>query len=297
MTARETELSLRLMNKLRAIVALGVVAGLLAGGCGGSTSLREASAQAGNTEALQISLSRYRSYLREHAHWLVHWTTKLKRQIAAGHVRWASPFYAIARVHFSDVEAVARGQEPVLTDQIEDRRSGFHRLEKGLMQEETTRGLERDAKRLVLRVEALRRRLQDVPLTPRQLLTDAADLMRLTATVKMSGQAEPYSQLDLIDIAADVEGAEAAAGAAESCLGQKSRSALDSSFRLAFDEVKELGVTAREEGNEPEAGAGMHYFSELSKQERQHLATHLRELAAALRRAATTLPAGRHPRC
>lgn len=222
---------------------------------------------------------------------MVEWTAKLERQIAAGRLNWAQPFYGIARVHYSEVEALARAVAPALIRQIDAEPGeapgkplvGFHRLERGLFQEESTRGLEPYAKRLLAATRNLNRQLEGTRLVPAQLLDDSSQLMQLVATAKLTGRAEPYSQLDLVDVSADVEGAEAAAKAAQACVGPEQWKTVKQHFAAVYAEVDELGFAARESTpHDPEAGAGMHAFSELSSEERQALSRNIELLAHAL---------------
>lgn len=222
---------------------------------------------------------------------MVEWTAKLERQIATRRLSWAQPFYGIARVHYSKVEVVARAAAPALVGQVDAEPAempgkqliGFHGLEKGLFKERSTRGLEPYAKHLLAATRNLSHRLEGTQLVPAQLLEDAAQMMRLVATAKMAGGAEPYSQLDLIDVSADVEGAEAAAKAAQTCMGLGQWKTVEHHFESVYAEVDELGYAAREAPpHDSEAGAGMHPFSELSSVERLALRRNIERLAHAL---------------
>lgn len=273
-------------------MAITVLAALLVAWLGAGCGSSENAASSGaSPKAEHAQLARYHSYLKEQGDLLVEWTAKLERQIGAGRVPWAQPFYGIARVHYSDVEAVARAVAPALVRQIDAEPGeapgkslvGFHRLEKGLFQEESTRGLEPYAKRLLAATRNLNRRLERAQLAPAQLLDDAAQLMRLVATAKLTGRAEPYSQLDLDDVSADVEGAEAAAEASQACMGPEQWKTVKQQFEAVYAEVDELGYAAREAGpHEPEAGASMHAFSDLALEKRRALSRNIQLLARTL---------------
>jgi iron uptake system component EfeO len=278
-------------RKLSILIALlsALLATWLGAGCGGSSENASFTGSAPKAEHAQ--LVRYRSYLKEQGGLMVEWTAKLERQIAAGRVPWAQPFYGIARVHYSEVEALARAVAPALVRQIDAEPgeapgsplTGFHRLERGLFQEESTHGLEPYAKRLTAATRNLDRRLKGAHLTPSQLLDDAAQLMQLVATAKLAGRGEPYSQLDLVDVSADVEGAEAGAKAAQACMGPEQWKTVKQQFETVYAEVDELGFAAREAApHDPEAGAGMHAFSELSSGERRALSGNIELLARTL---------------
>ena len=271
-----------------ALLAALLLAAWLGVGCGGGES---ASFSGGSPKVERAQLARYRSYLKEQGDLLVEWTAKLEQKIVAGRLPWAQSFYGIARVHYSDVEAVARAVAPALVRQIDIEPGetpgksliGFHKLEKGLFQEESTRGLEPYAKRLLAVTRNLNRRLAKAHLAPTQLLDDAAQMMQLVATAKLTGRAEPYSQLDLVDVSADVEGAENAAEAAQACAGVPLGKVVKQHFAAVYAEVDELGYAAREAApHDPEAGAGMHAFSELSPEERRALSSNLELLAHTL---------------
>jgi iron uptake system EfeUOB component EfeO/EfeM len=270
-------------------------------GCGGEGS-GDATAAASQQ---RLAGARYRAYLVEHAHWMVDWTAKLDHEIASGQLNWAQPDFAISRVHFGSIEAVAVPFDPasarVLGSLGFRRGSGlppFLRVERSLFRAETTAGLSGEARHLVRAARVLQHRLRTMPLMASALLRDGAALMSLVATAKMAGRGAPFSELDLVGISANVEGAEAAAKVAEPCLAPRKLQQLRKAFEVVYAEVEQLGFTAREaEPGDPEAGAGMHEFSELTRGERRHLTTHLNELSRALAHARAELSEARGEGC
>ena len=92
----------------------------------------------------------------------------------------------------------------------EDEWRGFHRIEKALWVEGTTKGQEEYARGLMEDVRSLRVEVQELELEPSDLVVGSVELLNEVSAGKITGEEERYSHTDLYDIQANVEGSEAA---------------------------------------------------------------------------------------
>lgn len=86
--------------------------------------------------------------------------------------------------------------------------SGFHKIEKILWEENTTKGTEALADQLLNDVKELRAKIPTAEVTPELMITGAVDLLNEISTTKVTGEEEIFSKTDLYDFKANVEGAE-----------------------------------------------------------------------------------------
>ena len=85
---------------------------------------------------------------------------------------------------------------------------GYHRIEKGLWEENTTEGYEAYAEQLMKDVTLLRAKVESVEVTPELSVIGAVDLLNEVSTSEVTGEEDRYSHTDLYDFAANVQGAE-----------------------------------------------------------------------------------------
>jgi iron uptake system component EfeO len=241
---------------------------------------------------------RYRHYLENHADVLVAVTSKLKQAIDHGNLPWAQSWYSVARVHYSSLELAAK-EFPALNRRIDGKPNqfphahfiGYHRLERGLLGEESLSGLKAPAALLLHDVIRLRRLIADMPLPPVVLLGSAARLVRIAGNAKMAGWSEPFSDTDMVDVSANIEGAEVAVEEALPCLGRRRQAAIRERFDLVYAPIHEWGIPARDEYPPTRnGGAGMHPLEEHSPAERKMVRVRSSKLADELAAAAGAYP-------
>ena len=93
-------------------------------------------------------------------------------------------------------------------NKTEDGWRGFHRIEKIMWENNTTKGTEEYADQLVKDVKELKAKVATVEVTPDLMVTGAVDLLNEVATQKITGEEEIFSHTDLYDFKANIEGAE-----------------------------------------------------------------------------------------
>ncbi|SME96715.1 iron uptake system component EfeO [Tistlia consotensis] len=164
-------------------------------------------------------LADYKIYISEKLQKLVDDTTAFTAAIEAGELDKAKALYAPTRASYEAVEPVAElfgdldAAIDARADDFEKREkdpnfTGFHRLEYGLWEKDSTKGLAPVADKLLADVTELQGRVVDLPLPPEKVVGGAADLMNEVAASKISGEEDRYSHSDLWDFQANVDGAE-----------------------------------------------------------------------------------------
>jgi iron uptake system component EfeO len=167
------------------------------------------------TQSLKVITSEYRNYAIAEIESFVKATEEFTTAVKNGDIEKAKALYPLARMHYERAEPIAEvfGElDPKIDardgDVPEAEWGGYHRIEKGLWQENTTKGYEQYAEQLMKDVNLLRAKADTVEVTPDLLITGAVDLLNEVSTSKVSGEEDRYSHTDLYDFAANVEGAE-----------------------------------------------------------------------------------------
>jgi iron uptake system component EfeO len=278
---------------------------LLVSGCGSSGDATTASAISASLQRVERgAVQKYRWFLEERAQGLVQWTTKLRGQIAAGKVTRAQSRYATARVQYGQIAQAAVGFEKLNSniDAGPGERSarpftGFHRIEKALFAEHTTDRTDPVAKRLVADVRRLHHELKTAPLRPVAIIEGAREAMHQASTSALAGKEEPYAHIDLVDIAANVEGAEAAFEAVRPLLAYENQALaerLETAFVDAYATLQPNGSAAREpQTRATAAGSRFLLFNQLSTAQVADLAGPIDALARLLAAASGRIEAFR----
>ncbi|EKN64626.1 EfeM/EfeO family lipoprotein [Schinkia azotoformans] len=164
---------------------------------------------------LEEVTKQYREYAIGEIDAFVTATEEFTTAIKNGDLEKAKELYAPSRVHYERAEPIAEvfgDLDPKIDaregDVPENEWGGYHRLEKGLWIDNTTKGYEDYADQLMKDVHLLRAKVETVEVTPDLLITGAVDLLNEVSTSKVTGEEDRYSHTDLYDFMANVEGAE-----------------------------------------------------------------------------------------
>lgn len=176
------------------------------------------------TSAFASDLSKetqtYKEFVVEQIDQLVTDTEKFVGYLKAGDVQNAKKIYPLARMYFERSEPIAESFGDLdpridarLADLTEEGKtekdwSGFHKIEKVLWEQNTTKGTEATADQLVKDVKELRAKIPTAEVTPDLMITGAVDLLNEVSTTKVTGEEEIFSKTDLYDFKANIEGAE-----------------------------------------------------------------------------------------
>ncbi|HSL01449.1 MAG TPA: iron uptake system protein EfeO [Rubrobacteraceae bacterium] len=184
----------------------------------GETSVEETTmVDVGGTPELAEAADQYEEYVAEQIVLLDRLTGRFVEAVLAGDVERAKELYAPARVPWERIEPIAAqlgDYDPRIDaregDVPDSEWRGFHRIEKALWIEGTTEGQEEYARQLREDVGNLREEIDGLELEPVDLVTGSVELLNEVSAGKITGEEERYSHTDLYDIAANVEGSEAA---------------------------------------------------------------------------------------
>lgn len=138
--------------------------------------------------------------------------------VKAGEVAQAKVLYAPSRRPWEAVEPVAESfgdLDPKVDLREADLEpgqewTGWHRLEKALWVGGSTAGLEPVADRLLTDVQDLRSRVGTAEMSVASIGNGAKELLDEVATGKITGEEEAFSHTDLVDVAANDDGARTA---------------------------------------------------------------------------------------
>jgi iron uptake system component EfeO len=156
-------------------------------------------------------LSAYKIYVAENTDQLVSDTEALTAAIKAGDLDRAKALFAPTRTSYEKIEPIAElfadldGSIDARADDYEkgekdETFTGFHRIEYGLWETGSTRGLEGYADRLLADVKDLNSRINALTFPPEAVVGGAAALMEEVAATKISGEEDRYSHTDLWDL-------------------------------------------------------------------------------------------------
>ena len=205
---------------------------VIVSGSGGSTNV------AGSSKNLQKAVASYGGYVNGQTAELVKRTALFTAAIDAGNVEKAKSLFASTREPYETIEPVAEsfcGLDPRIDARVNDvaagdEWTGFHRIEKALWVNNTTKGLSKYTKQLTADVKELQAKAKDLTYQPAELANGATTLLDEVSKSKITGEEDRYSHTDLFDFAANVDGSQQA-------------------FKLLAPAVKEKNAALAEEIN------------------------------------------------
>ena len=200
----------------------------LLAGCANSSSNKTTSNSSSSSvtlskedqKALDQATSEYKEFVQGQIDQLLKDTEEFQRILKSGDLEEAKKVYPLIRMSYERSEPIAEsfGESDVkidfrLVDYVDENKSeegwsGFHRIERILWEENTTKGTEKYAEQLVNDIKELKAKIATVEVTPDMMLTGAVDLLNEVATQKITGEEEIFSHTDLYDFRANIEGAE-----------------------------------------------------------------------------------------
>jgi iron uptake system component EfeO len=174
----------------------------------------------GNTAEAELTraVRAYRSYVEAESAALLPATRTFAAAVRSGDVAEAKRLFPVARTHYETIEPVAESfgdLDPGIDARVNDvaagaKWTGFHRIEKALWQDGTTKGMTPYADKLVSDVTRLDTLVRTVDLQGAQIANGAVELLGEVANSKITGEEDRYSHTDLADFEANVAGVEAA---------------------------------------------------------------------------------------
>ena len=215
------------MKKMKKIALLALVTALVITGCGKKENKEDGkngtTAQAEqNNGAVDLSkeTAEYKKFVEEQIDMLLKDTENFAQLLKNGKLEEAKKVYPLIRMAYERSEPIAEsfGESDIKIDyrlvdfkeefNTEEGWKGFHRIEKILWEENTTKGTEKYADELVNDIKELKAKITTIEVTPDLMLTGAIDLLNEVSTQKITGEEEIFSHTDLYDFRANIEGAQ-----------------------------------------------------------------------------------------
>lgn len=169
---------------------------------------------------VQVDLSKetaeYKAWVQGQIDNLVADTEKFVALLKEGKVDEAKALYPLARMYFERSEPIAESFGD-LDPRIDNREAdlekdevwtGFHTIEKILWTQNTTKGTEELADKLLADVKELKAKIPTAEVTPELMVQGSVDLLNEVTTTKITGEEEVFSKTDLYDFRANIEGAD-----------------------------------------------------------------------------------------
>lgn len=169
-------------------------------------------------QALDDAVAGYKTYVNTEVDELMAQTKEFTEAVRAGNVPAAKAAFASARYHWETIEPVAESfgdLDPLVDARVNDVEegaefTGFHRIEKALWVQNTTKGMAKYADQLEANLQQLKNLVADENYQPAQLANGAGELLGEVGKSKITGEEDRYSHTDMSDIDANVEGSQKA---------------------------------------------------------------------------------------
>ena len=213
------------MKKMGMLLLIGA---LMAVSCGKDNASKE-EGKAGTTAEQtanqgKVDLSKetaeYKKYVEGQIDMLLKDTENFAKLLKEGKLDEAKKVYPLIRMAYERSEPIAEsfGESDIKIDyrlvdfkeefKNEEGWKGFHRIEKILWEQNTTKGTEKYADDLVNDIKELKAKIATIEVTPDLMVTGAIDLLNEVSTQKITGEEEVFSHTDLYDFRANIEGAQ-----------------------------------------------------------------------------------------
>lgn len=213
------------MKKMGMLLLIGA---LMAVSCGKDNASKEegkagtTAEQSVNQEKVDLSkeTAEYKKYVEGQIDMLLKDTENFAKLLKEGKLDEAKKVYPLIRMAYEKSEPIAEsfGESDVKIDyrlvdfkeefKNEEGWKGFHRIEKILWEQNTTKGTEKYADELVNDIKELKAKIATIEVTPDLMVTGAIDLLNEVSTQKITGEEEVFSHTDLYDFRANIEGAQ-----------------------------------------------------------------------------------------
>jgi len=227
----------------------------------------------------------YKAYVEAEVAKLRSGTQEFVAALEAGDTARAKELFGPVRIHYEAIEPVAESfgeLDPEIDARINDVEhesewTGFHRIERTLWEQNTTKGTESYAKKLMDDVDTLQRKVKSIELQPAQLANGAVELMNEVSNSKITGEEDRYSHTDLSDFEGNLSGSRKAFVLLIPALKQTGNAKLAATIEERFEAVQKSLDTYRR--NTP---LGFALYGELTPQDKRKFAVEVDALAEPL---------------
>jgi iron uptake system component EfeO len=199
-----------------------------------------------SAKLLNQATAAYKTYVSAQTAELQKDTKQFGAALKAGNVEQAKALFGPTRIHYESIEPVAESfgnLDPEIDARINDvadvkRWTGFHRIERTLWEQDTTRGVAPYADKLMANVNTLVSQVKTIQLQPAQLANGAVELMNEVANSKITGEEDRYSHTDLSDFEGNLSGSEKAFALLVPALKQTGNAKLADTISARFAAVQ-----------------------------------------------------------
>jgi iron uptake system component EfeO len=224
---------------------------------------------------LEQATDGYKRYVEAEVALLRAGVARFAAALERGDLTRAKELFGPERAHYETIEPVAESfgdLDPEIDARVNDVEkssewSGFHRIEKTLWQENTTRGTEAYARKLKRDVDTLAQKVRTLQLQPAQLANGAVELMNEVANSKITGEEDRYSHTDLSDFEGNLAGSRKAFELLIPALRQTGHGRLVAEIEQRFATVQS-GLDAYRR----QTPLGFATYGDLTEQDRKRLA-------------------------
>lgn len=233
---------------------------------------------------VEKAIADYEQYLLGNSKELTARTKPFVAAVEAGEIAEAKKLYPEPLINYERIEPVAESFGD-LDPRIDARENdvppsefgGFHRIEKALWEEDTTKGMKPVAEELQEDVEELEKLIKGkVNIQAVEIANGANELLTEVSTSKITSEEERYSHIDLVDFKANVEGSQVAFEAVAPLMEKqdpKLVKEIEADFEAVYTALKPY---------ETEAWPGSVLYTELTKADTRKLAQVIDTLAEKL---------------
>jgi iron uptake system component EfeO len=243
----------------------------------------------GAAEELTAATTGYHDYIVQQSDELLASTKKFVAALKAGDTEQAKALFGPTRIHYEAIEPVAESfgnLDPEIDARVNDVPNvkdwtGFHRIEKTLWEQNTTKGTEPYADKLLADVTTLDTKVHTLSYQPAQLANGAVELLNEVAGSKITGEEDRYSHTDLADFQGNLSGSQKAFELLKPALAARGHGELATTISNRFAAVQK-GLDAYKRPTP----LGSALYSSLTPTDRRALAQKLDALAEPLSRVA-----------
>lgn len=234
--------------------------------------------------AMTAAIASYRQYVLAEVETLATGTRQFTDAIRSGDLAGAQSLYATVRVPWERIEPVAElfpDSDALIDSRADDHElkesdpgfTGFHRLEYGLFDQQSTDGLAPFADQLDTDLAALIVEINELDIAPSVMVNGPGALIEETAQTKITGEEERYSRTDLVTFWANVEGSEKIIDLIDPMITAKDPN-LSADLASSFSQIQELVAPYR-----TAEAPGFMTYDKLSTTDVDRLKTTLAQLA------------------
>ncbi|HEX5147318.1 MAG TPA: iron uptake system protein EfeO [Conexibacter sp.] len=242
-------------------------------------------AQSASSAKLAAGVAAYKAYVQRQSDELLTQTRAFVAALKAGDVQKAKALFGPTRSHYEAIEPIAESfgnLDPEIDARVNDvadtsKWTGFHRIEKILWQQNTTKGTEAYADELLADVKKLNGSIAGLELQAAQIANGAVSLLDEVSTSKITGEEDRYSHTDLADFQGNFSGAVEAFRSLEPALAETGDRALIDQVDAQVAKVQ-AGLDKYRRGTP----LGFAYYSALTPQDRRRFAQQIAALAEPL---------------